>query len=153
MAGFVGSYHHAAMQPKPPNTQKPTNTDDAFSSLERSELALRVLAMPAFANPHGDMFGGWLLSQMDLAGGAVATRLANGRVVTIAITGVTFKRPVFVGDEISCYADLVKIGRTSMTLKVRSVARRGHSGEQIEVTDGLLTYVAVDSTTKPRPIK
>ena len=114
---------------------------------------MRVLAMPAFANPHGDMFGGWLLSQMDFAGGAVATRLASGRVVTIAITAVAFKHPVFVGDEISCYADVVKIGRTSMTLKVRSIARRGHSGEQIEVTDGIFTYVAGfdDKATADRP--
>jgi acyl-CoA thioesterase YciA len=131
---------------------KSASAHESHSSQEHSELALRVLAMPAFANPHGDLFGGWLLSQMDLAGGAVATRLANGRVVTIAITAVAFKHPVFVGDEISCYAEVVKIGRTSMTLKIRSIARRGHSGELIEVTDGIFTYVAVDSTTKPRPI-
>ena len=66
-------------------------------------LALRAVAMPAFANPHGDIFGGWLLSQMDLAGGTVATRRANGRVVTVAVTAMTFHRPVFVGDEATCY--------------------------------------------------
>jgi acyl-CoA thioesterase YciA len=141
------------MQPKPPNTQKPTNTDDAFSSLERSELALHVSPCRPSQTLMLTCFGGWLLSQMDLAGGVVATRLADGRGVTIAITSVAFKRPVFVCDEISCYADVVKIGRASMTLKVRSVAGRGHSGEQIEVTDGLFTYVAVDSMTKPQPIK
>src|SRR5271165_970951 len=129
------------------------NPISTSSSLDNSELALRVIAMPAFANPHGDIFGGWLVSQMDLAGGAVATRLANGRIVTVAITGITFKCPVFVGDEISCYTDIVKIGHTSITLKVRSFARRGPSDEKIEVADGLFTFVAVDSTTKPRPIK
>lgn len=125
---------------------------DTPTSPQESELALRVVALPAFANPHGDMFGGWLLSQMDLAGGAIATRKANGRVVTVAITAMTFKRPVFVGDEISCYTDVVKIGRTSITLRIRSFARRGHNDEKIEVTDGIFTYVAVDSTAKPRPI-
>ena len=105
----------------------------------QSEPALRVVAMPAFANPHGDIFGGWLLSQMDIAGGAVATRLANGRVVTVAITAVTFRRPVFVGDEISCYTDVVKIGRTSITLKIRSFSRSAHRDDKVEVTDGLFT--------------
>jgi len=89
---------------------------------------------------------------MDIAGGAVATRLANGRVVTVAITAVTFRRPVFVGDEISCYTDVVKIGRTSITLKIRSVSRSAHRDDKVEVTDGLFTYVAVDSKAKPRPI-
>jgi acyl-CoA thioesterase YciA len=108
-----------------PMQRNPISVNDTSSSLEYAELALRVIAMPAFANPHGDMFGGWLVSQMDLAGGAVATRPAKGRVVTVAIATITFKRPVFVGDEISCYTDILKIGRTSMTLKVRSLADAG----------------------------
>src|ERR1044072_2571921 len=94
------------------------------SSLE-PELALRTIAMPVFANAHGDVFGGWLLSQMDLAGSAVAVRRANGRVVTVAITAMSFQRPVFVGDEVSCYAKIVKVGRTSITVKVEAFARRG----------------------------
>ena len=80
--------------------------------------ALRAIAMPADANPHGDIFGGWLLSQMDLAGGTVAARRARGRAVTVAITGMTFHRPVFIGDEVTCYADIVEVGRTSMAVKV-----------------------------------
>jgi acyl-CoA thioesterase YciA len=115
-------------------------------------LALRAVAMPAFANSHGDIFGGWLLSQMDLAGGTVATRRANGRVVTVAVTAMTFHRPVFVGDEVTCYAEVVKIGRTSMTLKIKAFARRGRTGEKIEVTEGLFTYVAVDAEGKSRPV-
>jgi len=118
----------------------------------RSEPALRAIAMPADANPAGDIFGGWLRSQMDLAGGTVATRRANGRVVTVAITAMTFHRPVFVGDEVSCYVDIVKIGRTSITVKIGSWDRRGRGEEKIEVTVGLFTYVAVDSERKPCPI-
>jgi len=74
-----------------------------------SALALRSVALPAFTNAHGDIFGGWLLSQMDLAGGTVATRLAEGRIVTVAVTEMSFQRPVFVGDEVTCFADVVKI--------------------------------------------
>ena len=106
--------------------------------------------MPVFANAHGDIFGGWLLSQMDLAGGTVATRLAKGRVVTVAVTAMTFHCPV--GDEVSCYASIVKVGRTSITVKIESFARRGRTGEKIAVTEGLFTYVAVDSQSKPRPV-
>lgn len=117
-----------------------------------STLALRTVAMPAFANPYGDIFGGWLMSQMDIAGGTVASRRAKGRVVTVAITAMTFHRPVFVGDEVSCYAEIVKIGRTSMTVQIQAFARRGRTGEKIKVTDGLFTYVAVDSEGKSRPV-
>ena len=126
--------------------------NDASGLQPKSELALRAVAMPVFANAHGDIFGGWLLSQMDLAGGTVATRLAKGRVVTVAVTGMTFHCPVFVGDEVSCYASVVKVGRTSITVKIESFARRGRTGEKIAVTEGLFTYVAVDSQSKPRPV-
>ena len=124
-------------------------TDNAINS---PTLALRTVAMPAFANPHGDIFGGWLLSQMDLAGGTVASRHAKGRVATVAITAMTFHRPVFIGDEVSCYAEIVKIGRTSMTVKIQAFAHRGRTGEKIEVTEGLFTYVAVNSEGRPRPL-
>ena len=117
-----------------------------------SELALRTIAMPVFANAHGDIFGGWLLSQMDLAGSAVAIRRANGRVVTVAVTAMSFQRPVFVGDEVSCYAKVVKVGRTSITVEVEAFARRERSGEAIKVTQGVFTYVAVDAESKPRPV-
>jgi acyl-CoA thioesterase YciA len=116
------------------------------------ELALRTIAMPVFANAHGDIFGGWLLSQMDLAGSAVAVRRANGRVVTVAVTAMTFQRPVFVGDEVSCYAKIVKVGRTSITVQIEAVARRNRSGEAIKVTEGVFTYVAVNAQSKPRPV-
>jgi acyl-CoA thioesterase YciA len=115
-------------------------------------LALRTVAMPAFANPHGDIFGGWLLSQMDIAGGTVASRRAKGRVATVAITAMTFHRPVFVGDEVSCYAEITNIGCTSMTVKIQAFAHRGRTGEKIEVTEGLFTHVALNSEGKPRPV-
>jgi acyl-CoA thioesterase YciA len=110
------------------------------SSLTDSELALRTIAMPVFANAHGDIFGGWLLSQMDLAGSAVAIRRANGRVVTVAVTAMSFHRPVFVGDEVSCYAKILKVGRTSLTVQVEAFARRDRSGEAIKVTEGVFTF-------------
>jgi acyl-CoA thioesterase YciA len=121
-------------------------------STAQGELALRAIAMPAFANSHGDIFGGWLLSQMDLAGGTVATRLAKGRVVTVAITAMSFRQPVFVGDEVSCYASVTRVGNTSIAVKIESFARRGRTGDTIKVTEGLFTYVAVDAKSKPRPV-
>ncbi len=117
-----------------------------------TEPALRAIAMPADANPHGDIFGGWLLSQMDLAGGTVATRRAKGRCVTVAITAMTFHRPVFIGDEVTCYAEIIRVGRSSITVKVESWARRGIGGEHIAVTDGTFTYVAVGDDRRPRPV-
>ena len=121
-------------------------------SLSNSELALRSIAMPVFANAHGDIFGGWLLSQMDLAGSAVAVRRAKGRVVTVSVAAMSFQRPVYVGDEVSCYAAIVKVGHTSITVKVETFARRGRTGDKIQVTEGLFTYVAVDTKSKPRPV-
>lgn len=117
-----------------------------------SEPALRAIAMPADTNPHGDIFGGWLLCQMDLAGTTVATRRARGRVVTVAITGMTFHRPVMVGDEVTCFCNLERIGNTSMTVRIESWVRRGIGDEPIKVTEGLFTYVAVDASGRPRPV-
>ena len=117
-----------------------------------SEPALRAIAMPADANPYGDIFGGWLLSQMDLAGGTVATRRAKGRTATVAITAMTFHRPVFIGDEVTCYGEIIKVGRTSITVKVESWVRRGTGDEQIEVTEGIFTYVAIDANRRPCPV-
>jgi|SRR5437667_6523675 acyl-CoA thioesterase YciA len=118
----------------------------------KTEPALRAIAMPADANPYGDIFGGWLLSQMDLAGGAAASRRAKGRAVTVAITAMTFHRPVFIGDEVTCYAEIIKVGRTSITVKVESWVRRGIGEEQIAVTEGIFTYVAVGEDRRPCPV-
>ena len=128
------------------------SASDATDAPPQSEPALRAIAMPADANPAGDIFGGWLLSQMDLAGSTAATRRAKGRVVTVAITAMTFHRPVFVGDEVSCYAEIVKTGRTSITVKVESWALRGTGLTPIKVTEGLFTYVRVGPDGRPQPI-
>jgi acyl-CoA thioesterase YciA len=117
-----------------------------------SEPALRAIAMPADANPFGNIFGGWLLSQMDLAGGTLASRRAKGPTATVAITAMTFHRPVFIGDEVTCYADIIKIGTTSITVKIESWARRGTSEEEVAVTEGIFTYVAIDPDRRPRPV-
>jgi acyl-CoA thioesterase YciA len=117
-----------------------------------TEPALRAIAMPADTNPHGDIFGGWLLCQMDLAGSAFATRSAGGRVVTVAITAMAFHRPVLVGDEVSCFCDVAKTGNTSITVKIESWARRRMAEQPIKVTEGLFTYVRVDGGGRPQPI-
>ncbi|MGB6657990.1 MAG: acyl-CoA thioesterase [Xanthobacteraceae bacterium] len=118
------------------------------------EPAIRTIAMPADTNPHGDIFGGWLLCQMDLAGATVATRCAGGRVVTIAITAMVFHRPVCVGDEVSCYASVTKTGNTSITIKIESWARRARGADTvpIKVTEGLFTYVKVDADGHAVPV-
>ena len=116
------------------------------------EPALRTIAMPADANANGDIFGGWVLSQMDLAGGSLAVQRARGRVATVAITGMTFHLPVFIGDEVSCYGTITKIGRSSITVHIESWARRHRTGERVKVTEGTFTYVALGDDRKPRKV-
>ncbi|MDY0882738.1 acyl-CoA thioesterase [Dongia soli] len=121
-------------------------------TLPTSEPALRAIAMPADTNPQGDIFGGWLLSQMDLAGSTAAIRRAKGRVATVAVTSMTFRRPVFVGDELSCYAQVMKVGNTSVTVKIESWVRRGIGDDPIKVTEGIFTYVAIGVDRRPKAI-
>ncbi|HEX7075421.1 MAG TPA: acyl-CoA thioesterase [Hyphomicrobiaceae bacterium] len=118
----------------------------------QGELAIRTVAMPADTNPNGDIFGGWVLSQMDMAGGMIATRRAHGRVATVAIATMSFHRPVFVGDEVSCYGEITRIGNTSITIKVESWVRRGRGGDFLKVTEGLFTFVAIDEDRRPRKV-
>jgi acyl-CoA thioesterase YciA len=118
-----------------------------------SSPALRTIAMPANANANGDIFGGWLLSQMDLAGAVLATQKSRSRIATVAIDAMTFKAPVHVGDEVSCYCKVEKIGRTSITIHVESWARaRLGEMQAIKVTEGKFTYVAIDEDRKPIPV-
>ncbi|WP_448501967.1 acyl-CoA thioesterase [Sphingomonas sp.] len=114
--------------------------------------ALRVTTMPADANPYGDIFGGWLMSQMDMAAGLVAARHAKGRAVTIAVDAMEFLAPVAVGDEVSVYADMVKTGRTSMTIEVQAWRRGRHVEEQCRVTKARFVFVAIDEERRPRAI-
>ncbi|MGE3150969.1 MAG: acyl-CoA thioesterase [Pseudorhodoplanes sp.] len=109
--------------------------------------------MPADTNPHGDIFGGWLLCQMDLAGSIAATRRAGGRVVTVAVTGMAFHRPVMVGDVVTCFCTIEKIGRTSITVRTESWVRRGIGDAQIKVTEGVFTYVRVGADGRPQPVE
>jgi acyl-CoA thioesterase YciA len=123
----------------------------------QGQLQLRTLAMPADTNPEGDIFGGWLLAQMDIAGGLPAKQLASGRVATVAVNSMVFHLPVFVGDVVCCYADIVKIGRTSVTVNVQAWVLRNAStskgdGTREMVTEGTFVYVAVGADRKPRPI-
>ncbi len=114
--------------------------------------ALRTVAMPADTNANGDMFGGWLLSQMDLAGSVIAAQKAKTRIATVGIEAMSFHRPVFVGDEVSCYARVEKIGRTSITIHVESWARPRLEETAYKVTEGRFTYVAIDENRKPTPV-
>ncbi|RYE01643.1 MAG: acyl-CoA thioesterase [Sphingomonadales bacterium] len=118
-----------------------------------SQPAIRVSAMPADANAYGDIFGGWLMGQMDLAAGLVAARKAKGRAVTIAMDGMQFHAPVSVGDEISVYAELVKVGRTSMKIEVEAWRRDRHGEAMEKVTQAHFTFVAIDENRKPRPVE
>ncbi len=114
--------------------------------------AVRMLAMPADTNPSGDIFGGWLMSQMDIAGGIAAAARAKGRAVTVAVEGMEFHQPVYVGDLVSCYADVVATGTTSITVKVDTLARRRAGGETVKVTEGTFVFVAIDADGRPRPV-
>ena len=114
--------------------------------------AIRVTTMPADANPYGDIFGGWLMSQMDMAAGLVASRHAKGRAVTIAVDAMQFHRHVAVGDEVSVYADLVKVGRTSMTIQVEAWCRDRHGEQLCKVTEARFVFVAIDEQRRTRAL-
>jgi acyl-CoA thioesterase YciA len=116
------------------------------------ELCIRTLAMPASTNQNGDIFGGWLLSQMDLAGGVFASKAAKARTVTVAIEAMNFRKPVFVGDLVSVHASLVKIGKTSITVHLEAWVLRRKEMHSILVTDGNFTYVAIDDAGHPQVI-
>ncbi|WP_019139580.1 acyl-CoA thioesterase [Noviherbaspirillum massiliense] len=114
---------------------------------------LRVMPMPSDANVYGDVFGGWIMAQVDIAGSLPAVRRANGRVATIAVNSFLFKHPVFVGDLLSFYADIVRVGRTSITVNVEVYAERNRlQAETVKVTEATLTYVATGTDRKPRII-
>ncbi len=115
--------------------------------------ALRVVPMPADSNHNGDIFGGWIMAQVDVAGGIVAGRVARGRVATVSVNSFVFKQPVQIGDVLSFYADVQRIGNTSITINVEVYAERGREDTKIvKVTEATLTYVAIDLKGKPRPV-
>jgi len=125
-------------------------TDRTLLPDER-HLAIRIMATPADTNSAGDIFGGWLMSQVDIAGSIIARRRANGRIVTVAVNSFEFRQPVFVGDLISCYAEVTRIRNTSLSINVKVFAeRQKETHEVIFVTEADLTYVAVDEHRRPR---
>ncbi|MEI9925152.1 MAG: acyl-CoA thioesterase [Bradyrhizobium sp.] len=126
----------------PPNTETEPNGD----------LCTRALAMPADTNQNGDIFGGWLLSQMDLAGGVFASKTAKSRTVTVAIEAMNFRKPVFVGDLVSVHASLVRVGKTSITVHLEAWVLRRKEVHSILVTDGNFTYVSIDDQGQPQVI-
>ncbi|MCF8531570.1 MAG: acyl-CoA thioesterase [Reyranella sp.] len=118
----------------------------------RRDPIIRTVPHPADMNGNGDIFGGWVLSQMDTAGGAVAARVAKGRVATVAIAAMTFVQPIKVGDLVSIYGEVTKIGRTSITVALETVVQRRHEAIDIRVTHGTYVFVAIDDDGKPRPV-
>jgi acyl-CoA thioesterase YciA len=113
---------------------------------------LQVIAMPEHCNPSGDIFGGWLLSQMDLAGADAAIDVVRSRVVTKAVTAMEFHAPVYIGDKVHLYTDPKKVGNSSIAIQVESWAKRRKDGEYVKVTEGLFTFVKIDMNRKPTPI-
>ena len=117
------------------------------------DLSIRTLAMPADTNQNGDIFGGWLLSQMDIGGGIFASKVAKSRTVTVAIEAMNFRKPVFVGDVVSVHVNLVRIGKTSVTVRVEAWVMRRKEMHSILVTDGNFTYVSIDDNGRPQVIQ
>ncbi|MBI3197175.1 MAG: acyl-CoA thioesterase [Rhodospirillales bacterium] len=121
-------------------------------SESRRDPIVRTVPQPADMNGNGDIFGGWVLSQMDIAGGALAARVAKGRVATVAITAMTFVQPIKVGDMVSIYGQVAKVGRTSITIALETMVQRRHEQIDIRVTHGTYVFVAIDDHGKPRPV-
>ena len=120
---------------------------------ESSMLALRTIAMLADANPSGDIFGGWIMSQMDIAGAIYASYIVKGRLVTVAVEGMEFQLPVYVGDQVSCFCRTEKIGVTSISVHIEIWVRRKMLGQHLKVTQAIYTYVCIDENRRPTPIQ
>lgn len=127
-----------------------TDIDDV--PLPAGELSLQTMAMPRDTNADGDIFGGWLVSQMDLAGGVAAQEIARGRVATVAINGMAFYSPVHVGAVVSCYTDILEIGRSSIRVGVEVWVTHRHGSERVKVTEGEFVFVAIDERGRTRPV-
>lgn len=128
-----------------------TGRDNEAVKVPTGELVLQTLAMPAAANPNGDVFGGWVLSQMDLGASILAKQFAKSRTTTVALDTMSFGKPVYVGDVVSCYATMLKVGRTSMKISIETWVTREIVAIQEQVTQGLFTFVAIDQNGVPHP--
>jgi acyl-CoA thioesterase YciA len=142
LACGAGEGHPAANMAKLPAATKP-----------QGEIVIRSIAMPADTNANGDIFGGWLVSQMDLGGAVLARTLAGSRVATVAIDAMSFVAPVNVGDTVTCYARLEKVGRTSMKVSVEAWSHNYSGGAERRVTQGVFTYVAIDEGGRPHAVR
>ena len=131
----------------------PNTGQEGVERKPRGSLSIRTLAMPADTNQYGDIFGGWLLGQMDIAGGIFAAALARGRTATVAVDAMTFRKPVFVGNVMCIYTDLVRIGKTSITVHVEAWVIRRNQTNRVLVTDGNFTYVELNDERFPRMIE
>lgn len=145
------------MQIVPMSTESSSHPTDARGASvalpTEGELVLKVIPMPGDCNANGDIFGGWVMAQVDLAGSVLPARHTGGRMATVAVKEFVFKQPVRVGDILSFYSVVTRIGRTSVTVKVEVYAERFHSqGQYVKVTEALVTYVAIDASGKPREI-
>ncbi len=149
---FSPAENHSSIPPEVFRYEfKTMTTNDA----PQGELVLRTLAMPADTNANGDIFGGWLMSQMDMGGAILAKEIAHGRVVTVRVDGMSFLRPVAVGDVVCCYARCVKRGNTSISINIEVWVKKVSSepiGQRYKATEALFIYVAVDSEGKPRQL-
>ena len=125
---------------------------DAPATPPTGEPVIRTIAMPADTNPNGDIFGGWLMAQMDLAGGSAALRRANGRVATVAVDSMSFHNPVHVGDEVSIYANIIGVGRTSIRIMVEAWRRVRAADHRDRVTSATFVFVAIDEERRPRAV-
>lgn len=153
---MVFCFQIVPMSPNPsiPPSENGSLPTDGTTSLPRDkELVLKVIPMPADSNANGDIFGGWVMAQVDLAGSVIPARIAKGRIATVAVNEFLFKQPVKIGDLLSFYADIVRVGNTSITVHVEVYAQRLRQADQIvKVTDANLTYVAIDMEGKPRAL-
>src|SRR6201991_1403141 len=152
MPAGIGLRNIIRIRPTGPPDMTDTQAVHAPVSTETTplgDLCIRTLAMPADTNQNGDIFGGWLLSQMDLGGGVFASKIANSRTVTVAIEAINFRKPVYVGDLVSVHASLVRIGKTSITVHLDAWVLRRKEMQSILVTDGNFTYVAIDDQGHP----
>ena len=122
------------------------------NAVPTGEPVIRTVAMPADTNPAGDIFGGWLMAQMDLAAGNAAARRARGRCATVAADSMVFHSPVFVGDEVSLYADIIRVGRTSLSIRIEAWRRSRDGDDSFKVTEATFTFVAIDEQRRPRPV-
>jgi len=118
----------------------------------RGELSIRVLAMPADTNQNGDIFGGWLLGQMDIAGSIFSYKIAQNRTVTVSVEAMTFRNPVYVGDIVCIYAELIRTGRTSIAVRIEAWVNRRNERQMILVTEGTFTFVCVGDDLRPKPL-